>query len=128
MPYRDQPPAYSPRKTRAVPAPMRPMLRALPGWPMRFRVRVSPITIKPARVRMFMPKRRSLVSIGFASVVRGGSWVLLGLLHAKALWIRTSRSGKLATQSARMGQINAREREVRHATVHHTGPLYARVH
>src|SRR5215472_4453513 len=27
--------------------------------------------MKPARVRMFMPKRMSLVSIGFASVVRG---------------------------------------------------------
>src|SRR5215469_2347228 len=34
-------PAYSPRKTRAVPAAMRPMLKALPVCPVRFRVRVS---------------------------------------------------------------------------------------
>ena len=60
--YPDQPPAYSPRKTRTVPAAMRPMLNALPACPIRFRVIVSPITANPARVRMFMPKRISLVS------------------------------------------------------------------
>jgi hypothetical protein len=30
---------------------------------MRRKVRLSPITAKPARVRMFMPKRRSWVNI-----------------------------------------------------------------
>src|SRR6516164_325715 len=57
------PPAYSPTKTRAVPAVIRPMLRALLVCPMRFSVRVSPITMKPAKVKMFMPNRISLVSI-----------------------------------------------------------------
>jgi hypothetical protein len=45
---------------------MRPMLKALPTCPMRFKVRVSPITTKPARVKMFMPKRISLVSTALA--------------------------------------------------------------
>ena len=57
------PPAYSAMKTRAVPAVMRPMLRALPACPMRFSVRVSPMMMKPAKVKMFMPNRISLVSI-----------------------------------------------------------------
>jgi hypothetical protein len=39
------------------------MLRALLVCPMRFSVRVSPITMKPAKVKMFMPNRISLVSI-----------------------------------------------------------------
>src|ERR1700757_2244130 len=60
--YPGQPPAYSPRKTRAVPAVMRPMLKPLPACPIRFSVSVSPITMKPARLSMFMPKRMSLVS------------------------------------------------------------------
>ena len=60
--YQRPPRAYSPTKTRAVPATMRPMLSALPACPMRFSVRVSPITMKPAKVRMFMPSRMSLVS------------------------------------------------------------------
>jgi DDE superfamily endonuclease len=64
--YPGQPRAYSPRKTRAVPAVMRPMLKPLPACPIRFSVSVSPITTKPARVRMFMPKRMSLVSTAFA--------------------------------------------------------------
>src|ERR1700719_3781537 len=34
-----------------------PMLQALPACPIRFSVSVSPITTKPARVSMFMPKR-----------------------------------------------------------------------
>jgi len=41
MPYPDQPPAYSPRKTRAVPAAIRPMLKPLPACPIRFSVSVS---------------------------------------------------------------------------------------
>jgi hypothetical protein len=60
--YLDQPPAYSPRNTKAVPAVMRPMLRTLPACPMRLSVRVIPSTTKPARITMFMPNR-SLVSI-----------------------------------------------------------------
>ena len=61
--HQKPPPAYSPTKTRAVPAVIRPMLRALLVCPMRFSVRVSPITMKPAKVKMFMPNRISLVSI-----------------------------------------------------------------
>src|SRR6516164_9637596 len=39
------------------------MLSALPACPMRLSVRVIPITAKPARVRMFMPKRMSLAKV-----------------------------------------------------------------
>ena len=41
-----------------VPAAIRPMLKALPVCPLRFRVRVRPITTKPARVRIFRERRR----------------------------------------------------------------------
>jgi hypothetical protein len=36
-PYPDQPPAYIPKKTSAVPAAIRPTLKALRVCPMRFR-------------------------------------------------------------------------------------------
>jgi hypothetical protein len=36
---------------------------------MRWRVRLSPMTTKPARVTMFMPKRMSWVSIRLATIV-----------------------------------------------------------
>src|SRR6516162_6241995 len=38
------------------------MLIAFPACPIRFSVSVSPLMTKPARVRMFMPNRISLVS------------------------------------------------------------------
>jgi hypothetical protein len=53
---------YSPNNTRAVPADISPMLRGAPAFPVRCRVRLSPITRKPAKVEMFMPNRMSLVS------------------------------------------------------------------
>src|ERR1700730_19041812 len=62
-PYLDHPPAYSPRNTKAVPAHIRPMLKGRPAAAMRCRVRLSPITTKPAKVKMFIPKRMSLVNI-----------------------------------------------------------------
>ena len=62
--YRDPPPAYSPRNTNAVPAHIRPMYEGPPAAAMRRRkVRLSPITTKPAKVKMFIPKRISLVNI-----------------------------------------------------------------
>jgi hypothetical protein len=61
--YLDPPPAYSPRNTKAVPAHIRPMLKGRPAAAMRCRVRLSPITTKPAKVKMFIPKRMSLVNI-----------------------------------------------------------------
>src|SRR5215813_3054489 len=50
---------------------MRPMLKALPVCPLRFRAKVRPITTKPARVRIFIPKRMSLVNALSPSVRRG---------------------------------------------------------
>jgi len=47
------------------------MLSALPACPMRLSVRVIPITAKPARVRMFMPKRMSLVN----TIRLGRTWL-----------------------------------------------------
>src|SRR5690349_8679711 len=44
------------------------MLRGAPAFPVRCRVRLSPITRKPARVRTFIPKRMSLVSTAPPSV------------------------------------------------------------
>ena len=38
------------------------MLKGTPAFPVRCKVRLSPITRKPARVKTFMPKRISLVS------------------------------------------------------------------
>src|SRR5215469_15352020 len=54
--------ANSPKSTKAVPAHIRPMLKGTPAFPVRCKVRLSPITRKPARVKMFMPRRISLVS------------------------------------------------------------------
>lgn len=62
-PLLDTPPAYNPRNTKAVPAHIRPMLKGRPAAAMRCRVRLSPITTKPAKVKMFIPKRMSLVNI-----------------------------------------------------------------
>jgi hypothetical protein len=39
------------------------MLKGRPAAAMRCRVRLSPITTKPAKVKMFIPKRMSLVNI-----------------------------------------------------------------
>jgi indole-3-acetate monooxygenase len=71
----DQPPAYSPKNTRAVPAPIRPMLNNLPACPIRFRVRVSPIRAKPASVMMFMPNKMFLVSIAPPGPAECGSCI-----------------------------------------------------
>jgi hypothetical protein len=58
-----------------VPVAMRPIPKTLLVCPIRFRVRVSPITTKPAKVKMFMPKRMSLVSNGLTpSSVAVGSF------------------------------------------------------
>jgi uncharacterized membrane protein YfcA len=38
------------------------MLKGTPAFPVRCKVRLSPITRKPTRVKIFMPKRISLVS------------------------------------------------------------------
>jgi len=42
---------------------------------MRFSVRVSPITMKPAKVRMFMPNRISLVSIPPCRGMGNRAWI-----------------------------------------------------
>jgi hypothetical protein len=38
------------------------MLKGIPTFPVRCKVRLSPMTRKPTRVKTFMPKRMSLVS------------------------------------------------------------------
>ena len=53
---------YSPKNTRAVPTDISPMLKGAPAFPVRCRVRLSPITRNPAKVNIFMPNRMSLVS------------------------------------------------------------------
>ena len=60
--YLDELMAKSPKNTRAVPAHIRPMLKSTPTFPVRCKVRLRPITRKPAKVKMFMPKRISLVN------------------------------------------------------------------
>jgi len=55
--------------TSAVPAHIRPTLKGRPTAAMRCRVRLRPITTKPATVKMFMPKRMSWVSIRLAAIV-----------------------------------------------------------
>jgi hypothetical protein len=57
-------PKPSPRPSGRCSKPCQPV-------PVRFSVRVIPMTTKPARVKMFMPKRMSLVSIAPAL---GRSW------------------------------------------------------
>jgi hypothetical protein len=58
-PYRSPTSGMQPR---AVPAAISAMLIAFLAGPVRVRGRVIPTTMKPARVRMFIPKRISLVS------------------------------------------------------------------
>jgi hypothetical protein len=45
------------------------MLKGRLAAAMRCRVRLSPITMKPAKVKMFMPKRMSWVSIRLVTIV-----------------------------------------------------------
>ena len=40
------------------------MVKGTPAFPVRCKVRLIPITRKPAKVKIFMPKRISLVSTG----------------------------------------------------------------
>jgi hypothetical protein len=48
--------------TKAVPAHIRPMLKALPVRPERLSASVTPITTKPARLSRLNPEMISLVS------------------------------------------------------------------
>ena len=59
-------PCVQPEKDQNSPRGHEANLKPLPACPMRFRVRVSPITTKPPRVRIFMPKRGSSVSTALA--------------------------------------------------------------
>src|SRR5215472_4677578 len=61
------------------------MLSALPACPMRLSVRVIPITAKPARVRMFMPKRMSLAKVRRLS--GGERWIRTSGTAAQKPWI-----------------------------------------
>jgi hypothetical protein len=38
------------------------MLKGIPAFPVRCKVRLSPITRKPARLKRFMPNRMSFVN------------------------------------------------------------------
>ena len=68
-------PAYSPKNTKAVPAHMRPTDNGAPIWPVRFKLRLSPIRAKPASVMMFMPNKMSLVSIAPPGPTECGSCI-----------------------------------------------------
>jgi hypothetical protein len=69
---------------------MSPMLNPLPACPERLTATVSPITTNPVRVRMFIPKRMSLVSIAFLSrsefgtLTEGGGPLLCRLARCQA--------------------------------------------
>ena len=98
--YFDQPPAYGPRETRAVPAIMRPML---------------------ARVRMFIPKRMPSVSIAPLPRLCSGpdheadpirSWriaapTMAGLVPA---WCAPKRHGSLLSRRRKVKRETARGR------------------
>jgi hypothetical protein len=62
---------HTARRRQGCPRAHQPDAQGLTRLPMRFSVRVSPATTKPARVTMFIPKRMSLVSITF--LPRSGS-------------------------------------------------------
>jgi len=68
-------PANSPKNTKAVPAHMRPTDNGAPICPVRFKLRLSPITTKPASVMMFMPNKMSLVSIAPPGPTEYGSCI-----------------------------------------------------
>jgi WD40 repeat protein len=89
-PQRGHPPAYRPANTRAVPTPITPKHRGTPARPIRRRVRPNPVMIRPTKVRMFMPKRMSLVSIPWRPPPR-----LLARDHIRQN-VKTALSSRLA--------------------------------